>query len=100
MEEKDYPVYAKLSQQKLSQLGLEATDLKASPLNYTDPAWDYGSIYELLVYFQDRVGSTIGIIIDAENANPETDKKLNARLDELISYLQQVKKKLNSKTSA
>lgn len=90
----DYPVYAKLTDQKLSQLGLEATDLKASPLDYIDPAWDYANIFKLLVYFQHRVESTIGIISSVENANPETNETLSTRLDELIVYLQSIKEKL------
>jgi hypothetical protein len=90
----DYPVYAKLSEQKLSQLGLEVTDLKASPLDYIDPAWDYANIFKLLVYFQGRVESTIGMVTDVETATTETDQKLSARLDELIVYLQSIRKKL------
>jgi len=91
----DYPVYAKLTKQKLSQLGLDAADLEASPLNHIDPAWDYAAIFELLVYFQHRVESTIAIISSVEIADNETDTKLNTRLDELINYLEQVKVKLN-----
>lgn len=92
--DEDYPVYAKLSEQKLSQLGLEVTDLKASPLDYIDPAWDYANMFKLLVYFQHRVESTIGIISSVENASTETDQKLSTRLDELIVYLQSIRKKL------
>lgn len=91
----NYPVYAKLTEQKLLQLGLDAADLEASPLNYIDPAWDYAAIFKLLVYFQHRVESTIAIISSVEIVDNETNTKLNTRLDELISYLEQVKLKLN-----
>ncbi len=90
----DYPVYAKLTEQKLSQLGLEVTDLKASPIDYIDPDWDYVHIFKLLVYFQHRVESTIGIISSVENASTETDQKLSTRLDELIVYLRSIQEKL------
>lgn len=90
----EYPVYAKLTEQKLSQMGLEATDLTASPLDYVDPSWHYIHIFKLLVYFQHRVESTIGIISNTKNSSSEVDSALKTRLDELIQYLEQVKSKI------
>ena len=83
-----------LSEENLSKLGLEVSDLKASPLHYIDPAWDYANIFKLLVYFQGRVEATIGMISDVETVTTETDQKLSLRLDELILYLQSIKKRL------
>lgn len=89
-----YPVYAPLSPEKLSQLGLEVTDLEASPLNYIDPEWDYTTIYKLLVYVNCRVQAVILAISNIEKSTPESNLELDNRLSQLIDYLQSIRERL------
>ncbi|WP_375470996.1 hypothetical protein [uncultured Nostoc sp.] len=92
----DYPVYAKLSNQKLSQLGvLEISqDLIESETGDCDPAWDYATIYPELKQAQTKLNYLTDEIGEVENATPVIDEALREAIDQLISKLQSVREKL------
>lgn len=93
----DYPVYAKLSGQKLSQLRvLEISQhFIESETGDCDPAWDYAAIYPELKQAQTKLNYLTEEISGVENATPVIDQALREAIEELISKLQSVREKLN-----
>lgn len=87
----DYPVYAKLSNQKLAQLGIDDLEIETGDC---DPAWDYAAIYPELKQAQLKLTYLTDEIGEVENADPVIDQALKEAIDQVISKLQSVRQKL------
>lgn len=92
----DYPVYAKLTEQKLSQLGVDSLGTGSSQTDYVDPAWDYLPIFQELLQLQHEAGITIAFITDQENATTSSHAQLAMRTEQMTSILQSIEEKLKS----
>lgn len=62
--------------------------------DYVDPAWDYATIFKLLLEFKDEVESTIEIIGNQEIATVETDTNLKVGVECLVKSLLEIQAKL------
>lgn len=90
----NYPVYAKLSDQKLAQLGIDNLEIEDTPFGYPDPAWDYTTIFKLFIYVNSRFQAVILAMSQIEKSTPESNLELDNRLSQLIDYLQSIRERL------
>lgn len=87
----DYPVYAKLSDQKLAQLGINNLD----EIGDCDPAWDYAAIYPELKEARTKLDYLVDELSGVENATPVIDKALKEAVNQLVTKLESVRAKLS-----
>lgn len=72
----------------------ENLEAKNSPLDYIDPAWDYATIFKMLVEYQHQVGKAISTISNQETATPHSHANLAMQLEYLASSLQVIQQEL------